>query len=118
MKRDQRPEIGYQRRKAARKRPIFSASVLISDLGSLFSFHPLLHTFQELLRVESRSQLANAQSAMRQRFVTSPPRLNQHRVTTRHGFPWRLSAFWLKRPAPQHRLRITQIPLNQQLPLL
>src|SRR5215469_6454402 len=81
MKSDQRPEIGDQRHTAATKTSIFSASVLISGLGSLFSFHLLSHTFQELLCIEKGPQFSNAHRAMRECFVTPPTRFNQGRKT-------------------------------------
>src|SRR5439155_1485559 len=58
------------------------------------------------LHAERCPQLSNAQRAMRQRLVASPPCLHQRRITSRDGFPRRLSALRLKRAAPQHRLRI------------
>src|SRR6266404_4861305 len=78
-----------------------------------------LNHFQERGGIQrSIAQRGDLQRAMRERFITLAPRGNQSRITTRHCFPRPFSRLWLKRAAPQHRLRIVQISFDQELLLL
>src|SRR5258706_1319993 len=75
-----------------------------------------LNHFQECRGVKrSVPQFGNLQRAMRERFITLTPRSNQRRITTSHCLARFFSRPWLKRAAPQHRLGVVQIPLDQQL---
>src|SRR5215467_8466210 len=73
-----------------------------------------LNHFQKRIRAHSPvAQRCHVQRAVRQRFVTSAPRLDQRRVAPRHGFLRRFSLFWLKRATPQHWLWVAQVSFDQ-----
>src|SRR5258707_6663216 len=117
------PPSGARPRRTAPRSEVSAAlrEVLryLNEFRSLRASRFALNHFQERRSIRrSLAQRSDFERAMRERFITLAPRGNQSRITTRHCFPGCFSLLWLKRAAPQHRLRIVQISFDQELLLL
>src|SRR6267143_6018209 len=84
------------------------------------AFEFVLNHLQERLSARrsiarNATQLCDWKRAVRQHLVALPPGGDQCGVASRHGFAWRFASSRLKRAAPQDRLGISHITLDQEL---
>src|SRR5882762_663562 len=114
------PPSGASPRSTAPRSEVSGASreVLryLNKLHSSRSSRFVLNHFQKRGGVHrSIAQGGDLERAMRERFIALPPRRSQRRITARHGLTWFFASLWLKCATPQHRLRIVQVSVDQQL---
>src|SRR5213594_4338037 len=115
-----KPPSGASPRSTAPRREVSGAlrDVLryLNEFRSSRDSRPVPNHFQKRWRIQrSIAQRSDLQRAMAQRFVALAPPGNQRRITSCHRLPRFFSGPWLKRAAPQHRLGVIQISLDQQL---